>query len=183
MNLLPAGNTTNLIRTDKNAGGFCHDALWDSTLSWYTSRPPDLTQCFKSTVLVYVPALFLALCLPFYCLHYVRHRRRPRGGHYGHGPKPARYMIATTTTNVGSGGSSGGNEPQFLQSKSFMRSPLYVAKIGCYALFIGAAAVQWVYMIFDSSSSAAAIAGGCIEIATLVSINRFRLLPAENLAY
>ena len=39
---------------------FCESEFWDSNLTWYTERP-QLTPCFQSTVLVYTPALALAL--------------------------------------------------------------------------------------------------------------------------
>ena len=43
---------------------FCTDPLWDLNLTWYTEQP-DFTKCFHSTVLVYVPCLFLWLLMPF----------------------------------------------------------------------------------------------------------------------
>ncbi len=44
--------------------GFCQDPLWDDNVTWYTEEP-DFTHCFHSTVLVYVPTVFLWLGLPF----------------------------------------------------------------------------------------------------------------------
>ena len=43
---------------------FCSDPLWDLDLTWYTENP-DFTHCFQYTILIYVPALVLALFLPF----------------------------------------------------------------------------------------------------------------------
>ena len=43
---------------------FCTDPLWNLNLTWYTDEP-DFTKCFHSTVLVYVPCLFLWLLMPF----------------------------------------------------------------------------------------------------------------------
>ena len=43
---------------------FCIDPLWDLNLTWYTEEP-DFTKCFHSTVLVYLPCLFLWLFMPF----------------------------------------------------------------------------------------------------------------------
>ena len=42
---------------------FCNGALWDLNVTWYTDRP-DFTTCFHSTVLIYVPCLFLLLTMP-----------------------------------------------------------------------------------------------------------------------
>ncbi|OQV12310.1 Multidrug resistance-associated protein 1 [Hypsibius exemplaris] len=43
--------------------GFCSDAFWDMNLTWHTESP-DLTRCFKSTVLAWIPAVFLVLMVP-----------------------------------------------------------------------------------------------------------------------
>ena len=43
---------------------FCNDVLWDLNVTWYTDQP-DFTKCFHSTVLVYVPCLFLWVTMPF----------------------------------------------------------------------------------------------------------------------
>ena len=37
---------------------FCKGPFWNSTLSWHTNDP-DLTECFRDTILVSVPCLFL----------------------------------------------------------------------------------------------------------------------------
>jgi hypothetical protein len=42
---------------------FCTSPLWDSKLSWNTTDP-DFTECFQSTVLVWIPCAFLWLMLP-----------------------------------------------------------------------------------------------------------------------
>ncbi|OQV14983.1 Multidrug resistance-associated protein 1 [Hypsibius exemplaris] len=44
-------------------GDFCSDAFWDRNLTWNTSQP-DLTQCFQTTVLAWVPTAFLILTIP-----------------------------------------------------------------------------------------------------------------------
>uniref|UniRef100_A0A4W3I1R4 Multidrug resistance-associated protein 1 n=1 Tax=Callorhinchus milii TaxID=7868 RepID=A0A4W3I1R4_CALMI len=52
---------------------FCNivaDLLWksiDSNLTWHT-QDPDFTICFKKTVLIWIPCIFLWLCFPFYTL-------------------------------------------------------------------------------------------------------------------
>ncbi|XP_064621093.1 multidrug resistance-associated protein 1-like [Lineus longissimus] len=43
-------------------------AFWDDSLTINTTNP-DLTTCFQSTVLVWVPCLFLWLCSPFYIVY------------------------------------------------------------------------------------------------------------------
>ncbi|OQV14982.1 Multidrug resistance-associated protein 1 [Hypsibius exemplaris] len=43
---------------------FCWDPLWSSNITWYTTKP-DLTQCFQTTVLAWVPTVFLILTVPF----------------------------------------------------------------------------------------------------------------------
>ncbi|XP_042196879.1 multidrug resistance-associated protein 1 isoform X2 [Callorhinchus milii] len=41
--------------------------FWDSNLTWHT-QDPDFTICFKKTVLIWIPCIFLWLCFPFYTL-------------------------------------------------------------------------------------------------------------------
>ncbi|XP_028840817.1 multidrug resistance-associated protein 1 isoform X2 [Denticeps clupeoides] len=41
------------------------DPFWDWNRTWNASSP-DLTRCFQSTVLVWVPCFYLWLCAPFY---------------------------------------------------------------------------------------------------------------------
>uniref|UniRef100_A0A4W3HY71 Multidrug resistance-associated protein 1 n=1 Tax=Callorhinchus milii TaxID=7868 RepID=A0A4W3HY71_CALMI len=41
--------------------------LQDSNLTWHT-QDPDFTICFKKTVLIWIPCIFLWLCFPFYTL-------------------------------------------------------------------------------------------------------------------
>ena len=43
---------------------FCNDPIWDINATWYTDQP-DFTKCFHSTVLVYVPCVFLWINVPF----------------------------------------------------------------------------------------------------------------------
>ncbi|XP_061080827.1 multidrug resistance-associated protein 1 isoform X2 [Conger conger] len=50
------------------------DPFWDWNRTWHTSNP-DLTQCFQNTVLVWVPCIYLWLCLPLYFLHLRHHDR------------------------------------------------------------------------------------------------------------
>ncbi|XP_018091823.1 multidrug resistance-associated protein 1 isoform X2 [Xenopus laevis] len=51
---------------------FCsHDGserFWDSNLTWYTENP-DFTKCFQNTVLIWIPCIYLWLCLPFYFVY------------------------------------------------------------------------------------------------------------------
>ena len=59
---------------------FCTDPLWDLNLTWYTDEP-DFTKCFHSTVLVYVPCLFLWLLMPFKLYEWkYRNTNRPSDG-------------------------------------------------------------------------------------------------------
>ncbi|OXA43509.1 multidrug resistance-associated protein 1 [Folsomia candida] len=44
--------------------GFCGSTFWDTDLAWHTETP-DLTPCFRKTVLTWFPALFLWLCAVF----------------------------------------------------------------------------------------------------------------------
>uniref|UniRef100_A0A3B3IJ80 Multidrug resistance-associated protein 1 n=1 Tax=Oryzias latipes TaxID=8090 RepID=A0A3B3IJ80_ORYLA len=50
------------------------EPFWDWNRSWNTSNP-DLTPCFQSTVLVWVPCLYLWLCAPFYLMYMRSHNR------------------------------------------------------------------------------------------------------------
>ena len=47
----------NHLSSDSNMN-FCKGPFWNSTLSWHTNDP-DLTECFRDTILVSVPCLFL----------------------------------------------------------------------------------------------------------------------------
>ena len=43
--------------------GFCEDVFWDTALLW-DGETPFLTECFRETILVYIPALFLLISEP-----------------------------------------------------------------------------------------------------------------------
>ncbi|XP_037037473.1 multidrug resistance-associated protein 1-like isoform X2 [Bradysia coprophila] len=43
---------------------FCPDAWWNTTLTW-AEYNPDFTECFKQTVLVWIPCVFLLIFSPF----------------------------------------------------------------------------------------------------------------------
>ena len=43
---------------------FCNDPIWDLNATWYTDQP-DFTKCFHSTILVYLPCIFLWINMPF----------------------------------------------------------------------------------------------------------------------
>uniref|UniRef100_A0A4W3I297 Multidrug resistance-associated protein 1 n=1 Tax=Callorhinchus milii TaxID=7868 RepID=A0A4W3I297_CALMI len=45
---------------------YCGQGI-DSNLTWHT-QDPDFTICFKKTVLIWIPCIFLWLCFPFYTL-------------------------------------------------------------------------------------------------------------------
>ena len=45
------------IQAETNTS-FCNGLFWDSNLTWYTNEP-DLTECFRDTILVGVPCAFL----------------------------------------------------------------------------------------------------------------------------
>uniref|UniRef100_A0A8C3KV64 ABC-type glutathione-S-conjugate transporter n=1 Tax=Calidris pygmaea TaxID=425635 RepID=A0A8C3KV64_9CHAR len=47
--------------------------LWDWNQTWYTSTP-RFTWCFESTVIAWIPCVYLWICFPFYYL-YLRHRK------------------------------------------------------------------------------------------------------------
>ncbi|XP_053327188.1 multidrug resistance-associated protein 1 isoform X1 [Spea bombifrons] len=47
------------------------ERFWDANLTWYTENP-DFTKCFQNTVLVWIPCIYLWLCLPFYALYLQR---------------------------------------------------------------------------------------------------------------
>nr|XP_056722202.1 multidrug resistance-associated protein 1-like [Euleptes europaea] len=49
-------------------------ALWDLNVTWRTENP-DFTQCFQSTVLVWIPCLYLWACVPIYLPYLHRHDR------------------------------------------------------------------------------------------------------------
>ncbi|KAM3597276.1 uncharacterized protein V6R79_002334 [Siganus canaliculatus] len=48
------------------------DPFWDWNLTWYASNP-DVTQCFQSTVLVWLPCLYLWICAPIYYIYLHSH--------------------------------------------------------------------------------------------------------------
>ncbi|KAM3864489.1 multidrug resistance-associated protein 1 [Diretmus argenteus] len=50
------------------------DPFWDWNRTWHTTNP-DLTQCFQSTVLVWLPCLYLWLCAPVYLIYLRSHDR------------------------------------------------------------------------------------------------------------
>lgn len=45
------------IRAQANTS-FCNGPLWDSNLTWYTNEP-DLTECFRDTILIGIPCAVL----------------------------------------------------------------------------------------------------------------------------
>ncbi len=47
---------------------FCPDPLWDPDLTWRNVTNPDLTECFRYTVLSALPPAVLLLHLPHYVL-------------------------------------------------------------------------------------------------------------------
>ncbi|NXV31407.1 MRP1 protein, partial [Rissa tridactyla] len=48
--------------------------LWDWNQTWYTNTP-RFTQCFESTVIAWIPCVYLWICFPFYYL-YLRHKNK-----------------------------------------------------------------------------------------------------------
>ncbi|XP_029946251.1 multidrug resistance-associated protein 1 [Salarias fasciatus] len=56
--------------------GFCSpdssDPFWDWNRTWNTSNP-DLTPCFQNTVLVWVPCIYLWICVPVYLIYLRSH--------------------------------------------------------------------------------------------------------------
>ncbi|XP_054066673.1 multidrug resistance-associated protein 1 isoform X2 [Rissa tridactyla] len=48
--------------------------LWDWNQTWYTNTP-RFTQCFESTVIAWIPCIYLWICFPFYYL-YLRHKNK-----------------------------------------------------------------------------------------------------------
>ncbi|XP_042654867.1 multidrug resistance-associated protein 1 isoform X1 [Tyto alba] len=50
------------------------ELLWDWNLTWHAENP-DFTQCFQSTILVWIPCIYLWLCFPVYFLYLRRHDR------------------------------------------------------------------------------------------------------------
>ncbi|CAG5123107.1 unnamed protein product [Candidula unifasciata] len=62
-------------------GTFCDTPLWDLDLTWHGSWP-QFTECFQSTILVWVPCGWLWVSAPFYTWYLAHlprptHRRRP----------------------------------------------------------------------------------------------------------
>ncbi|NXV46186.1 MRP1 protein, partial [Uria aalge] len=60
-------------------GGLCGSrqgsaGLWDWNQTWYTNTP-SFTQCFESTVIAWIPCVYLWICFPFYYL-YLRHKNK-----------------------------------------------------------------------------------------------------------
>ena len=43
---------------DSNSNNFCNGPFWNSTLTWHTNDP-DITECFRDTILVGFPCAFL----------------------------------------------------------------------------------------------------------------------------
>ena len=56
-----------LTSNDSDATPFCPDSLWDSSVSWNTGNP-NLTECFRFTVLASLPPAVLLLHLPHYAV-------------------------------------------------------------------------------------------------------------------
>ncbi|XP_065206733.1 multidrug resistance-associated protein 1-like isoform X2 [Planococcus citri] len=42
----------------------CGSPFWDSNLTWYAENP-DFTECFKKTALIWIPCIYLWICIPF----------------------------------------------------------------------------------------------------------------------
>ncbi|XP_029586768.1 multidrug resistance-associated protein 1 [Salmo trutta] len=59
---------------DKFCSADGSDPFWDWNRTWHVGNP-DLTQCFQSTVLVWVPCLYLWVCAPIYFLYLKSHDR------------------------------------------------------------------------------------------------------------
>ncbi|XP_062491143.1 multidrug resistance-associated protein 1 isoform X4 [Pezoporus occidentalis] len=51
-----------------------YEPFWDWNLTWHTENP-DFTQCFQSTVLVWIPCIYLWVCFPVYFLYLRYHDR------------------------------------------------------------------------------------------------------------
>ncbi|BFZ09598.1 hypothetical protein BsWGS_12637 [Bradybaena similaris] len=51
--------------SEQHLDGFCDTPIWDTDLTWHGSWP-QFTECFRSTVLVWVSCGWLWLCAPFY---------------------------------------------------------------------------------------------------------------------
>ncbi|XP_065206737.1 multidrug resistance-associated protein 1-like [Planococcus citri] len=54
----------------------CGSPLWDLDKLWYTNNP-DFTQCFKDTVLIWIPSIYLWLLAPLE-YHYLRKSASPK---------------------------------------------------------------------------------------------------------
>jgi hypothetical protein len=55
---------------------FCAgDRLWDSNLTWNTTSP-QLTRCFRTTILIWIPAAFLWLFAPLEGIFIARSKAR-----------------------------------------------------------------------------------------------------------
>ncbi|KAJ6635068.1 Multidrug resistance-associated protein 1 [Pseudolycoriella hygida] len=52
---------------------FCPDVLWNVSLTWIDTSP-DFTECFKQTILVWVPCAFLLFFAPFDLYHRLNSR-------------------------------------------------------------------------------------------------------------
>ncbi|XP_059141154.1 multidrug resistance-associated protein 1-like [Physella acuta] len=72
-------NNISYQHLDNKLNGFCDDPLWDIDLTWYNTWP-EFTQCFQSTVLVWIPCGWLWLTAPFY-VWYLASSSRIQSGH------------------------------------------------------------------------------------------------------
>ena len=75
------------VALDENSQ-FCNDPLWDLNTTWYTDQP-DFTKCFHSTVLVYVPCVFLWLFMPFKLYEW----KNPNVSRTSNGPSKLTWII------------------------------------------------------------------------------------------
>ena len=65
----------NPVPTENNT--FCKGPFWNSTLSWHTNDP-DITQCFRDTILVGVPCAFLWIIgLPLWAWKVIHDTSKP----------------------------------------------------------------------------------------------------------
>ena len=56
---------------------FCKGPFWNSTLTWHTDDP-DITECFRDTILVGVPSAFLwVIGLPLWAWKLMRDTSKP----------------------------------------------------------------------------------------------------------
>ena len=85
---MDASNISSEVPPINEQGQFCNDPLWDLNLTWYTDQP-DFTKCFHSTVLVYVPCVFLWLLMPFKLYEW----KRPSRDRPGNGPSKLTWVI------------------------------------------------------------------------------------------